>query len=180
MLRIHEGIPIKQMALYGSAAFIVGFAGTLTVLREYVPQTGSGDISVVHPSNRDQAKASVSNQVSKGSTETTTLNPAAPLVEGAPATTNDTLTTRQASPIPIASSNNARSGSGAMAVTQATPTTTTTPTTGTSPQPPTGSSTSSAPAAQQPAPASGTDQTVTSGLQQTVSDINKTATGLLP
>lgn len=136
MLRIHDGFPIKKMALYGSAAFIVGFTGTLTMLREYVPQNESADTSVVHPTNKDQTKSKVSNQVPKGTAESTTLDPAAPLASGTSAAASETLTTRQATPAPIAASSGPTATSGsAVPVTQPTPTTATTPAVSTSPQP---------------------------------------------
>ena len=186
MLSIHEGFPIKKMALYGSAAFIVGFTGTLTMLREYVPQNESADTTVVHPSNKDQARSNVSNQVPKGTAESTTLDPAAPLAESTPAAASQTLTTRQATPAPMAASGGTTAVSGTMPVAQSAPSSTATaPAASTSPQP----AASSAPSTtiiQQPAPTVTPQPTSPapvlplSGLQNTVQNTTDTATSLLP
>ncbi len=175
MLTIHEGFPIKKMALYGSTAFIVGFAGTLTMLREYAPKTDSGNISVVHPSNSQEAKTNVSNQVPKGtdsSKDQTTADAAAPLAQSTPVASGGVLSTRQASPVSITPSTTAPASSGAVSVTP-TPTASE-PTVSSSPQPGSGGTTT------QPEP---TDTTgiipPISGLQDTVTDVTN-STNLLP
>lgn len=180
MLTIHEGFPIKKMALYGSAAFIVGFTGTLTMLRQYAPKDESGNISVVHPSNKQEAKSNVSNQVPK--TEKTegdkTLDPAAPLVSSTPVTGNTTVPTRQASPIPITYSNGATGGS---AMTVAPAASAPAPMVSSSPQPTSSGGSTAATTTTQPAPSSGsTGPLITAPhLQQTVNDLGG-STGLLP
>lgn len=182
MLTIHEGFPIKKMALYGSAAFIVGFTGTLTMLRQYAPKDESGNISVVHPSNKQEAKSNVSNQVPKTEKqeEGKTLDPAAPLVSSTPVTGGTTVPTRQASPVPITYSNGA-TGGGTMSVAPAT--SAPTPVVSSSPQPVGGSgSTSTTSTTTQPAPTSGSTSPLITApdLHQTVNSLEDTTTSILP
>jgi ABC-type phosphate transport system substrate-binding protein len=118
MLTIHEGFPIKKMALYGSTAFIVGFAGTITMLREYAPRDDAGNISVVHPSNKQDTKSNVSNQIPKTDekNDNKTPDPVAPLAASTPVAGSGTLSTRQASPMAIGSSTPGGMTSGTMSV----------------------------------------------------------------
>lgn len=168
------------MALYGSAAFLVGFAGTITMLREYAPKDESGNISVVHPSNKQESKSNVSNQVPKtdGKEESKAPDVAAPLATSTPVAGSGTLSTRQASPIAIGGSSTggtAASG-GMMSVAPAS----SAPAVSSTPQPSGGSggtttTTQPAPTTSQPIIA----LPVVPNLQQTVNDLDGT-TGLLP
>jgi hypothetical protein len=156
MLTIHEGFPMKKMAMFGTAAFIIGFTGTLMMLREYIPKDESGNISVVHPSNKQEAKTSVSNQVPKktdASKQDTTSDAVAPLAQSTPVASGGTLSTRQATPTPLTPTSGTTAGGGAMTVAPA-PTPTPSPVVGSASQPSAGvgggSSSQPAPATTQP------------------------------
>lgn len=178
MLTIHEGFPIKKMVLYGSAAFIVGFTGTVTMLRQYLPKDESGNVSVVHPSNKQEPKTNVSNQVPKTDKNESAeaADPMAPLATSTPVAGSGTLSTRQASPLPIANSGTGTTtNGGAMSVAPAT--SAPAPTVSSAPQQSSGSTstTQPAPTTQQPG---GSLPTVPL-IQQTVNDLGG-STGLLP
>jgi hypothetical protein len=53
MLTIPLRLPVKRMAMYGSTAMLVGFTGTLAMLRQFAPKDDiSSGVSVVETINR--------------------------------------------------------------------------------------------------------------------------------
>jgi hypothetical protein len=53
MLTIPLQLPVKRMAMYGSTAMLVGFTGTLAMLRQFAPKSDtSSGVSVVETINR--------------------------------------------------------------------------------------------------------------------------------
>lgn len=58
MLTIPQKFPIKRMAIYGSTAIVVGFTGTLLMLRQFAPKDSPSGVAIVEMINK---KPSTSN-----------------------------------------------------------------------------------------------------------------------
>lgn len=73
MLTIPQTLPIKQMAIYGSAALLIGFTGTLTMLRQFAPKDSATSVAVVETINK-KPSANAANGVESNHSDASSTN----------------------------------------------------------------------------------------------------------
>lgn len=95
MLTIREKLPIKKMALYGSTAILVGFAGTYTLLREVFPYASRDNLADITREGKQTASGSVIKPVAEISDGKTTDAPKDALKESGMAVSEPSRATQQ-------------------------------------------------------------------------------------
>jgi hypothetical protein len=161
MLTIPQRLPIKQMAVYGSTAMLVGFTSTLVMLRQFVPKDSPTGVSVVETINKKPASAVTASVETKQSSDKSTASVTTLPNQGELVVRNGNLPTQQYSRVSTATP------------TYTAPVSSTTPANaspavtvgGTMPQ----QETTNQPSGSQPA---SNDPTMQSGLQETISNTN--------
>lgn len=160
MLTIPQRLPIKQMAVYGSTAMLVGFTSTLVMLRQFVPKDSPTGVSVVETINKKPANAVTASLETKQSTDQSTASATQLPDQGGLVVRNSNLPAQQysrvstATPTYTAPAGPTAPASANQGVTVG----------GTMPQ-----ETISQPSGSQPA---SNDTTTQSGLQETISNTN--------
>lgn len=165
MLAIKQKFPVNKMVLYGSTAFVVGFAGMLATLHEFAPKDAQDDDTVLVDSGE---KRTVTNNV-KNQSEKGAKAPAANAASDA--LTQSGLTVRKE---PVAAQPNLYAASAAQSPRVNAPVSTSSPTVAPAPRPATSTTGATQPAhtATSPSsPAPPSQSADTSLLQGTISDV---------
>jgi hypothetical protein len=170
MLTIPLRLPVKRMAMYGSTAMLIGFTGTLLMLREFAPKDFPTGVAVVETINKKPATSNTAVLDIKKADSQSDVSVGALPDQGQLVVQGRNVPLQQYSqastPIPIYTAPNTPTATAPAPVASASQTATT----GSGAPQPAGNTTATQPAAaEEPiilVP-------VTSGLQDTVSDVTK-------